>query len=303
MPPQPTGPTPTTFSQALHRGVCLQSTMKDKPNKSSKNSQTNEKSLSKKEKKPVHLKKPKLEPQGFLLPKPYKMTIQWKENPLYRGTFLLLLLTILCGFISLPRWIFTNEWKKSLQDYKTTSLEENQWVSTGLTKIRPLQNKYKEIDEILKYRRIPLSPILSSIQKNIPLEISLNKIQWESNLQKTTKNIDILGKKVVPQLDDIQIHNTFREAKIKLDIYATPDWDRKQSPSAWLANVEKDIKKQGIRITNRNIGTEKPYISPYNTTAKSEKKADGTTIEVSLSLELEGPKKTEGKGRPKPVLP
>lgn len=267
-----------------------------------KPSKSEEKESSKKtSKKVIRVQKPKQEPMGFLLPKNYKMWIQWRENPLYRGTFLLVLLTITWGAISAPRWIFSEEWKKASQDYKATSLAENQWVSDGLAKIRPLQNKYREIDEILKFRRIPLSPILSSLQKHIPKEVSINKIQWESNLKKTTKNIDITGRRLTQQPDADEIKNTFREAKLKLEVYATADWNRDRSPVGWLANVEKDIQSYGIRIANRTIGTEKPFIASGEIAQKMGKKGAGTTLEVTLSLELDGPQKTEQKSPAKPA--
>lgn len=225
------------------------------------------------------------EVQGFLLPQSHKLSIQWRVNPIFRATFLVLLLTLLYATILVPRWIFNQEWEKATADLSQTSLQESEWVAASLTKIRPIRNKYREIEQILQYRRIGLSPILSSIQRNIPREISINSLQWETDLSKTTDNILISGRRVQTPED---INHTARKATLTMEIYATTRWNRERSPAGWLANVESDLKKNGIKVIERNIGTERPFV-PIGGSGERSRGAGGSTLEVTLRLELEGP--------------
>lgn len=228
--------------------------------------------------------------QGFFLPQSYKLSIQWKVNPIFRATFLILLLTLLYAVLLIPRWIFTQEWKKAAIDLTKTSLDENEWVAAALAKIRPIRNKYQEIGRILQYRRIALAPILSSIQRHIPKEISLRSFQWESDLNKTTDNILIVGRRTKPP---VEVSPTSRKATLKMEIYATPKWNREKSPAGWLANVESDLKKNGIKVTERNIGTEQPFI-PIGQPEEQNSGVGASTIEITLQLELDGPQEKRG---------
>lgn len=271
------------------------------------NIKPNKKGKTPKEKNATKIAKPTQNVQGFLLPKDYKNQIQWKENPIYRATFLLLLLTIVWSVVSIPRWFFSDQWEKAAADLQTTSLNESEWISASLKKIRPIRNKYKEIEEILQYRRIPLSPVLSALQTYIPKNISLNKIEWETTLGKTTKNLDVTGKR---QQDKPQVNTTAREATLRLEVYANQNWKNEQkekSTVGWLINLEKEISKLGIKIKERNIGTETPYIVAKTSNTNQSTSIEGYITPVTLRLELEGPKMEEATpkklSKPKTNLP
>lgn len=241
--------------------------------------------------------------EGFFLPKEYKNKVKWKENPLYRSSFLLLLLTLVWIAVSAPRWKFNQEWQKAASDLQRTSLQESEWVAASLTKIRPIRNKYREIEKILQYRRIALGPILASLQKHIPDEISLNKINWQSTLEKTTNNLDVTGRQS-RATENFSGKRSTREAVLKLEIYATPKWkeqQKKRSPAGWLVNLDKDLARQGIRIKARDIGTENPFMVE-TPPGSGQFQAKGYYIEVTLTLELDGPKMPVANTRKPPTL-
>jgi hypothetical protein len=247
---------------------------------------------------------PQPEAQGFLLPKEYKMRIRWRENPLFRATFLILLLTLTWVLLTIPRWFFLDQQARATADLEITAQEESEWVQASLTKIRPLRTKYKEIEEILRYRRLPVAPILSALQRNIPKEnISINSINWESNLEKTTKNIEITGR-TAP--GEAPVNHTARRGTLRLEIYATPEWaSSRRSPAGWMANVEKDLSKAGMIIRNRQISEERLYTPNVERNEAAKGKPFGRAIEITLTIELDGPKIMEANkyGKKRPVTP
>jgi len=233
--------------------------------------------------------KKKKEAQGFLLPKPYRQMMFWRESLLFRSTFLALLLLIVTGFTFLARYYIVDLWRIAATDEYQTALEEADWIKSSLETIAPIRNKFREVETLIQLQPIPFSPVLAAVEQSIPDGISINSMNWDSSLEDTSNNLVILGQKSPPRAGELP---TVRKARIQMEVYATPQWKQDNpntSPIAWMEGLEQELENYGLSIIRRNIGNEEPFIVPPDLREIMPQEEAGTVIRVTLEIRNDAP--------------
>jgi hypothetical protein len=113
---------------------------------------------------------------GFLIPEFYRRQSVYKNNPIFRGTLLAILLTLLVGVAGGYRWLEANKLKKTVDATAKTGVAEATRLQNQALLLKTTRERFREVEGLRKQLRIPITPILDGIEKTIPNDISINSI-------------------------------------------------------------------------------------------------------------------------------
>ena len=206
--------------------------------------------------------------EGFLVPRFYRNQSIYREHPVYKATLLALLLIVLNLTIIGLEYYIDNKNKEVILDTQKIELAEVDELQNQTTILKPIRSKYKEIEILRRQLRIPLSPILDIIEKTIPPQISINRINTLC----------------APIAATPAIH---RKTQVQLEVYFPPAVEPTETlTTEWVKNITDKLKDKGLKLMKNEWGIQKKF-SPTIEQGKRVKGEElGYTKELVLTIEL-----------------
>lgn len=207
--------------------------------------------------------------QGFLVPKNYRTLSKYRNGSLFRLTSILLLTTFIVGGVQLYKWRVAGNNKVIAEQAQNLETEESARLQEQATGLRPVRFKFAELEVLRRQLRIPLAPLLDTIEKTIPDNISVNKINWLCPPVMSTGTLK-------------------RRANVQIEVYFPNNVDANDSKlMLWPEKMKEAIANYGLQISQSDWGPEKRF-EPTNEQRVKAKTQFGTTRTLSLTVELAG---------------
>jgi hypothetical protein len=112
--------------------------------------------------------KRRISPQGFLLPESYKQKVIYRENLPFRLTLpAFIILWVVVAAIT-PLWIYAKGARTNAEKFAATIAEQDAKATTRITSLKPVRDKYREIQTLRKQLRLPLNAIFLTEQASSP---------------------------------------------------------------------------------------------------------------------------------------
>jgi hypothetical protein len=207
--------------------------------------------------------------QGFLVPKHFRYRSKYRNGVFFRCTSLLLLAGLIVAGIQVYKWTIANSNKSISEEIQKVQLEESSRLQQQAAGLRPIKSKFKELEVLRRQLRIPMAPILDTIEKTIPENISVNKITWMCAPVAASGNLK-------------------RKANVQVEVYfpkivKTDD----ESVMEWPNKMKQKISEYGLKITQSEWGAEKRF-EPTKEQAIRAKEPLGSTRTLNINIELGG---------------
>jgi hypothetical protein len=206
--------------------------------------------------------KRRISPQGFLLPESYKQKVIYRENLPFRLTLpAFIILWVVVAAIT-PLWIYAKGARTNAEKFAATIAEQDAKATTRITSLKPVRDKYREIQTLRKQLRVPFTPVLSAIERAIPNGASLLSATWNCD----TTSSDEKHK---------------RTATLQLQVYYPEGNDPMLGENnQWPTKLEGLLENTGASPTKAEWGSVTPYQGENPSTG-------GKVRPLSLSFELE----------------
>lgn len=206
--------------------------------------------------------------QGFLIPKHYKNLSIYKNHPLFRSTLLIFLLTLVVLAIGGTQWFLASRVKTAALATQTLELEEAQRLQGQTMTLKPIRDKYRELEVLRRQLRVPLSPILDVIEKTIPPQISINRI---------TANAPPIA----------STESSKRKIQIQAEVYFPEGINAEESTfSKWPETMTKNSEKWGLKISKVNWGPQRRFNPSPDQAKRLGEKGPGNVKELAFAVEL-----------------
>jgi hypothetical protein len=207
--------------------------------------------------------------QGFLVPKHFRYLSKYRNNSFFRLTSLIFLLTLIVGGAQLYKWTVAHNNKKVSEIAQRLELDESSRLQQQASGLRPVKNKFQELEVLRRQLRIPMAPVLDTIEKTIPESISINRIEWLCPPMAASDSLR-------------------RRATLRIEVYFPHNIDANDTNLiSWPDKMREKIGEYGLKIVQSDWGPEKKF-EPTNEQKVKAKDPFGSTRTLSLSVELAG---------------
>jgi hypothetical protein len=207
---------------------------------------------------------------GFLLPKNYRKQSFYRNSPIFRGSLLLFIICLLAAADMGYQYYNMREVKQIALDTQRSEESEQTRVQAQAVTLRATGDKYRELSELRKQLRVPLSPVLDAIEKTIPENMSVNKINATCAPVSSTSE---MKRKILLTLETYYPDEVSPNDRIYVD---------------WPATLGDRLKDSGLKITKFEWGPQRRYIPSVELEKKTKNKdvLYGQTKELALTIEM-----------------
>jgi hypothetical protein len=207
--------------------------------------------------------------QGFLVPKHFRTLSKYRNNSFFRLTSLIFILILVISGIQVFKWTVAHNNKRIADVAQKLEMDESGRLQQQAAGLRPVKNKFQELEVLRRQLRIPMAPVLDTIEKTIPDNISINKINWLCPPAAAAGSLR-------------------RRATVQIEVYFPSNVDANDaSLMAWPERMREKISEYGLKIVQSDWGPEKKF-EPTNEQRVKAKGPLGSTRTLSLSVELAG---------------
>lgn len=207
--------------------------------------------------------------QSFLIPKHYRNQSVYRNHIVFRFSLFLIMLTILAGLLTFFQWQSSRKATEVLILTQNIETEESGRLQAQSNSLRPIRDKFKELESLRRQLRVPLAPILDAIEKTIPQEVSINRFTSSCPPIASTSTLK-------------------RKMQIQIEVFF-PTGTSSDNPviGAWPETLAETLQKRGLLISDANWGPEREF-KRLNEDAKRKKitQAAGSSKELNLTIEL-----------------
>jgi hypothetical protein len=207
--------------------------------------------------------------QGFLVPKHFRSVSKYRNNSFFRVTSLIFLIALIIGGLQLYKWTVAHNNKRISETAQKLELDESSKLQQQSSGLRPVKNKFEELEVLRKQLRIPMAPALDTVEKTVPDQISINKIEWLCPPMAASGTLR-------------------RRATMRVEVYFPHNIDA-NDPNliSWPDKMREKITEYGLKIVQSDWGPEKKF-EPTNEQKVKSKVPFGSTRTLTLSIELAG---------------
>lgn len=207
--------------------------------------------------------------QGFLVPKYFRSLSKYRNNSFFRLTSLIFILSLLVGSIQLYKWTVAHNNKRVSEIAQKLELDESSRLQQQASGLRPVKNKFQELEVLRTQLRVPIAPTLDTIEKTIPDSISINKIEWLCPPRAASGTLK-------------------RRATVRIEVYFPSNIDANDSNLiSWPEKMREKISEYGLKISQSDWGPEKNFEPTSEQKAKA-RVPFGTTRTLTITVELAG---------------
>jgi hypothetical protein len=207
--------------------------------------------------------------QSFLIPKHYRNQSVYRNHIVFRFSLFLVMLVILAGLLTFFQWQSSKKATEVLIITQNIETEESGRLQAQSNSLRPVRDKFKELESLRRQLRVPLGPVLDAIEKTIPQEVSLNRFTSSCPPIASTSTLK-------------------RKMQIQMEVFF-PAGTSSDNPivGAWPETLAETLQKNGLLISDANWGPEREF-KRLNEDSKKRKvtQAAGNSKELNLTVEL-----------------
>lgn len=212
-----------------------------------------------------------ISPSGFLIPGFYRRRFFYRHNPVFRGTLLITVASVLAAGIGIYQYYKATEVRKIAIRTEAKLNEEAQRLQIQKIALKPVATKYKELESLQKQLRVPLAPLLDVIEKTISNQISVTRISAGCQPVAT-------GDGSVRRLR-AEITVFFPEGVSPVDTALTE----------WPNKIGKELEKWGLKLNKSDWSAQRPYTPPEGSSLLLGQ-VTGNTRDMILEIQLLGEK-------------
>ena len=207
--------------------------------------------------------------QSFLIPKHYRNQSVYRNHIVFRFTLFLIVLILLTGLLTFFQWQSSKKATEVLVLTQNIETEESGRLQAQSNALRPVRDKFKELESLRRQLRVPLAPILDAIEETIPQEISINRFTSSCPPIASTSTLK-------------------RKMQIQLEVFI-PLGTSGDDPiiGAWPETLAETLQKRGLLISDASWGPEREFKRLNEDTKKKRvSQAVGNSKELNLTIEL-----------------
>lgn len=116
--------------------------------------------------------------EGFFIPQEYKIQYAYRTRAVFRITFLLAIVTVLTVAATIFLHFRADQVKTLTIQTQQTIQQDTSQLALQKATLQAFTDKYNDLQKLREHLRIPLAPILDSVEKTIPDPISITKISF-----------------------------------------------------------------------------------------------------------------------------
>jgi hypothetical protein len=207
--------------------------------------------------------------QGFLVPKHFRSLSKYRNNSFFRITSLIFVVVLMIAGLQLYKWTVAHNNKRISEVAQKLELDESSRLQQQASGLRPVKNKFQELEVLRRQLRIPMAPVLDTIEKTIPDNISINKVEW-----------------ICPPM--AASGTLRRRATLRIEVYFPHNIDANDPTLiSWPDKMREKISEYGLKIVQSDWGPEKKF-EPTNEQKVKAKVPFGSTRTLTVSVELGG---------------
>ena len=203
---------------------------------------------------------------GFLIPDHFRRQSFYRHHPAFRSTLLLLIIAVLIGSIGGYKWVLAQKTNKTRNATQQMLLAESQRLQNETLLLKTTKERHQQLSILEKQLRIPLTPVLDSIEKTIPKEISINGFEFKCAPLATSGAVK-------------------RKAIVRMLVFIpqeTPPSD--PIVTEWPKKIFENMSSNGLKGSNPNWGAPKDLVIPKT---KTRAEIRGFTRELNYEVELQ----------------
>jgi len=206
--------------------------------------------------------------EGFLVPRHYRNQSVYRNHPIFRGTLLILILAIATAGLISYEGLLASQSKKVVLATQELEVAESARLQNQAAILKPIRDKYRELEILRRQLRIPFAPILDSIEKTIPEKISVNRITSICPPVAATSALK-------------------RKNQIQIEVYFPGDTNpTDEELTLWPKTIGAKLKEYGLKMTKTDWGAQKKFIPNTDQEKKMKDITPGATRELTFTVEL-----------------